>query len=420
MKSYWLAAVCCLVAAPMSVRAQDGDGTGTTQAAAVVLTLDDARMRARNGSPLDQLGAARLGEVEGRRADADLVVRDNAVLSGEFGPRIDSKPSASPKGSVGLEFFFDLGGGSEARNHGVDASLGRVRAETDDGKRELVYDVSVAWLRALWAKERGDLAVELETSSESLVSYATKQLEAGQISALTRNAAQADLGRDRSARQSISAENARAIGELRRLLGIDPMVTVTVTGDLTERKAFDLTALLRDGTVRPDLAILDREVDEAAADIDLADSLGWPKLGIGARFEQEEDGIQSVLGTLSLTLPFFDRAQGLRAQASGKMTRAKTERTILDASIPTEIRTLYDVYQQRVAAVEALEANGVGDFEANLKLGEAGLAAGELSILEVIVLRRALTDARAAYLDALLELGIARFDLERASGGFGT
>ena len=103
-----------------------------------MLTLDDARARARTGSPLDRLGGARLDEVEGRRADADLVVRDNPVLSGDLGPRIDSVPSASPKGSVGLEFFFDLGGGSGARNQGVDASLGRVRSETDDQKRQLV------------------------------------------------------------------------------------------------------------------------------------------------------------------------------------------------------------------------------------------------------------------------------------------
>lgn len=419
MKSYyWLAALCCLAAAPMAAHGQDGEGTQQVQQV-LVLTLDDAQMRARSGSPVDRLGGARLEEVEGRRADADLVVRDNAVLSGDFGPRIQSGPSVSPKGSVGLEFFFDMGGGSTARNQGVDASLGRVRSETDEEKREVVYEVSVAWLRALWAKERGDLAGELEVSSESLLSYATKQLEAGQISALIRNAAQADLGRDRSTKQSIAAENLRAIGELRRLLGIDASVAVTVTGDLTERKTFDLAALLRGGATRPELAILDREVDEGAADIDLADSLAWPKLGIGARFEQEEDGIQSVLGTLSLTLPFFDRGQGLRNQGSAKVARARTEKAILEASIPTEIRTLYDVYQQRVAAVDALEAGGVNDFEANLKLGQTGLAAGEISILEVIVMRRALTDARSLYLDALLELGIARFDLERAASGGG-
>lgn len=421
MRIYWLAAVCCLVVAPLSARAQDGEGTGggaTATAQSLVLTLDDARIRARNGSPVDRLGGARLDEVEGRRTDADRVVRDNPVLSGDLGPRIHSAgPSAMPTGSVGLEFFFDLGGGRGARNQGVDASLGRVRAQTDDDKRTLVHDVSVAWLRALWAKDRGELSVEVLRSSEELLTYATKQLEAGQISALVRNAAQADLGRDRAMKQSLAAEGLKAVGELRRLLGIDASVGVTVAGDLTERKVFDLASLLRAGTTRPDLGLLDREMDEGVADLDLADSLGWPKLGLGARFEQEEDGVHSVLGTLSLTLPFFDRGQALRSEASAKVTRARAERAILEGTIPTEIRALYDAYQQRIAAVESLEAAGVADFEANLALGVAGLKAGELSILDVLVLRRALTDARALYLDALLELGLARFELERAAGG---
>jgi cobalt-zinc-cadmium efflux system outer membrane protein len=383
------------------------------------LTRAAARARALRASPATELGAARVREAEARRVDASLVVRDNATLSGELGPRVHSDEKttdATPEGGAGIEFTFDLGGGRGARLRGVDAGVARTRAENDDARRRLVRDVSVAFARVLWADARIALAKELDQSGATMMRLAEKKFVAGEVSALARNAARADLAKLRADEKSLEAERTAALGALKSLLGVDASRELAPVGDLRSARAFDLDALLASANDRSDLRVLDADARQGQTDVELSDALAFPKLGVGARYAHEEPGVNALLGTLSITLPFFDRAEGLRAEGRARTDRARIERGLLARAVDAEVRTAFDVYATRSEAVSALEQGGVSEFEDNVELGQKGFEAGEIGLTDLLALRRGLNDARVAYLDQLLARAIAGFDLELASG----
>ena len=119
---------------------------------------------------------------------------------------------------------------------------------------------------------------------------------------------------------------------------------------------------------------------------------------------------------VSLPLPIFDRGQGRKRETRALADIARYD---LDA---TEQRLWqdFDVAEAKVRAagehVETYRTRILPKAEEALRLVRGGFEAGKFGFLDLVDTQRTLAEARLAYLDKLLELNLARADLEEMAG----
>lgn len=379
-----------------------------------VLTLDQALQLARERAPGIAAARTRIDEARGRLTGASVLLRENPVLESSAGRR--SFPGGDfVDADLGLSQTFELGGRRDSRIAGGEAAVARAEAESDEASRRLLREVALAFLRVLAAEEQVALARRSEEVAKDILHIAERRLQAGDIPQLDLNLAQAVISRARSDVCAAEGKHLAALGELRVLLGMDADERIAVRGDLKDRRRFALSDLMARAPERSDLRALAAERREADAAACLSSGLAWPELGLGVRYQREEQA-NILLGTLTLSLPAFERGQGLRAEAVARSRRLSLELEAGRRTARTEVRTAFDVYQRRVEAVEELEVNALPLLDTNEALAKRSYESGQIGLADLLVVRREVLGTRLQYLDRLLEAADAGVQLEASAG----
>ena len=128
-----------------------------------------------------------------------------------------------------------------------------------------------------------------------------------------------------------------------------------------------------------------------------------------------EEGDQIVLGGLTVTLPMFSNGQEQRAVGSARAARLRAELDAARTRVQLEVRTAFDAYNRRLAAVRMLEADAIPGLDENEQLTTRSFEVGQLGLPELLLIRREILDTRSQYLDALLEAALARIDLDASA-----
>jgi len=223
------------------------------------------------------------------------------------------------------------------------------------------------------------------------------------------NIARASLARVRAEREGAETSKVLALGELRQLLGVES--DVGVDGSLSPPGEMDVNAALQAATQRPELRVLEAGIQEAEAELRVGLSFSKPEYGVGVRYSREE-GDQIVLGGMTVTLPMFSKGQEQRAIGSARAARLRTELDAARARVQLEVRTAFDAYSRRLAAVRILETDAIPGLDENEQLTARSFEVGQLGLPELLLIRREILDTRSQYLDALLEAALARIDLD--------
>ena len=169
---------------------------------------------------------------------------------------------------------------------------------------------------------------------------------------------------------------------------------------------------------RPDLLLAQRGVVAALASADRyrKEVRPIPSVQLGA-YVTHESFSASFQGGVSLTLPLFDRNQGLigRAEATAEGQRALA--AAVETRILAEVRGAWRARADARQALEEFEASGVGATDELLERAEVSYkAGGSFSILDLLDAYRTIWDARAQKLALERTLADADTELARAAG----
>jgi cobalt-zinc-cadmium efflux system outer membrane protein len=383
-------------------------------AQSITLSLEEALARAREQAPAVSIARARIEEARGRLVGARIRFRDNPVVDVGTGPR-NTEAGTLTDLDVGFAQLFETGGQRAARIAGAEAGIARETAAADEARRLALRSVGLAYLRTLYAQERIELLRGSETVAADVMTVADRRNAAGDIAILDVNIAKIALARARAARLAAEAERTVFAGELQRLLGIPYGNSVVVAGSLRLQRQPELAPLLGAVSNRPDLRAMEADIRGAEADVRLGRATARPDIGLGARMKREE-GHKAVLGELTFTLPFFNQGQELRATGTARASRVRLELETTRALIESEVRSLFAAFAARQAALTTFEQDAMPGVDENDALARRSFEVGQISLPELLLLRRELVETRLEYLNRLLEVAEAAIEQDAAAG----
>ena len=384
---------------------------GVVAAQSRVLTLAEVLARARQQAP--QIVSARLAleETRGRLAGASLRFQSNPQVDAAVGNR-NGPDTRFTDFELGLGQTFEPGARRSARVAGANAAIAQTSANADEVTRTVLRLAASAYYRAVHANERIKLLSATSDLASAVYAAADRRYKAGDIAVLDVNIARASVTRVRAEREGAEASKSIALGELRQLLGLES--DVDVDGSLSRPGETDVNVALQSAAQRPELRVLEAGIQEAEAELQLGSSFSKPEYGVGVRYAREE-GDQIVLGGMTVTLPVFSKGQEQRAVGAARAARLRAERDAARSRIQIEVRTAFDAYNRRLAAVRMLETDAIAGLDENERLTTRSFEVGQLGLPELLLIRREILDTRAQYLDALLEAALARIDLDASA-----
>lgn len=385
--------------------------TGVAGAQGRSLTLSEVLARAREQAPDVVTARLAIEEARGRLVGASLRRQVNPELDTAIGNR-QGGGERSTDVDIGLSQAFEPGSRRRARIAGAEAAIAQSTAELDETIRLALRAAGAAYVRALHATARMRLLDVSQELAAGVYSVADRRYRAGDIAVLDVNLARASLARARAEREAADASRVLALGELQQLLRLDG--DVTVMGELATPASVNLFELLQSASDRPELRILEAAIREAEADVQLGRTFSRPDYGVGVRYEREE-GDQSLLGGLTLTLPVFATGQELRAVGTARAARLRTALDLARSRVQLEVQSAHAAYARRLAALRVLQDEGVPGLEESEQLTARSFEVGQLGLPELLVIRREILETRVQFLDALLEAALARIDLEASA-----
>lgn len=311
-----------------------------------------------------------------------------------------------------------------------------------------------AYVGAVRADREAEIARKNVTIAQQIVDLATARRDAGAGSEVDVNLARArQMESELQARRAdVTAVEMRS--ELARLCGLDtPPEQLVLAEALPEPTSWTLGADRLIAVAREhrlDLRAVRQSVDAAQARVGLERTRFLRSLEIGVsveRSEREKRGDRNWLAetawasaeagrltppslqpreplstdwvvgpTLGIELPLFDRNQAQIAIAEYEHQQARQALEALDRDVVQQAHVAIKRARTAVENARFYRDNFLPLQEKSLHLAQEAYRVGRTPLLAVLDVQRGLLEAKAGYISALADAGIAIVELERVAG----
>jgi cobalt-zinc-cadmium efflux system outer membrane protein len=389
-------------------------GHAQIQGDANVLTLEQALNRARLRAPILLSARARIEEARARLRGSSILLQTNPIVEGTVGQRF-SNPSNFTAADVSLSQDFEAFGRRGARIAGAQAGVSREIAASHEAARQLLHDVATSFAKALAANEKLNVLAAGDQLASAFLNTAERRFQAGDIPVLEVNLAKNSAARTHAALLSGRAELADALGVLRLLLGIPAEEEFSLSGDLKNFGKYELDALIRSAEDRPDIRVLESELEQALSEARLGRTFRSPDYGVIGRYQRDQ-GDNIAQAGVRINIPIFSRGQEQTGTGNARANRIRTELEALKNAIRNEIRSAFEVYTRRSEAAQELERRALPSLDENETLAGRSYEEGELGLAELLLIRRETLETRLLYVNTLLDAFVAGIDLQSKAG----
>ncbi|HZJ93434.1 MAG TPA: efflux transporter outer membrane subunit [Thiopseudomonas sp.] len=324
---------------------------------------------------------------------------------------------------------IDVFGGKQRALESASAKLEAAQVEAQGVRMRIIAEVARAWFSSVGAAQ--ELATQQATLAtlEHTVQLVQQRVAAGDAAAADVDTVYAQLAAAKAELPDIQARQRAAILSLSVLLGQTPEQALALLDAQPVRIALlpipvgERADILRR---RPDILAAERNLAASSADIGVATAELFPKLSIGLSggFQALSTGNwfaassrrSSVLPLISWRL--FDggrvRAEIRASEAAEQQAALAYEQAVLAALTDAE-RALSD-YQAGLASL-ALRKQALEASQRSYAHAQARYAAGDIALVELLTIERALHDSEALNTRAHTTAAIQLVALYKALGG---
>ena len=379
------------------------------------LTLESAIQLALEGNPELRGAAARVDAAAGRAHQSKLWSNPELTLSAEdwVVKRGDGFSDSKQMAGLGQAIPFP---GKKRLDRQIGVSGVRLSEAALSLRRvELIRDVKVAFCQVLAAERLLGVAGELVKVSESSAATARKRVAAGAAADQEQLRAEIPLEQARTELSSFEREAAAARQTLALLLGRPDLSEVPVTGALLETA--DLALLARDPAewLPTHPALVEVETGRSRAELELrrAQLEPYPDVRVdvaGGRIGESGESIVQL--GLSVPLPIIDRATGKKQEARANVRIAEAERAAVEQRLLRDWGTGSRRYRTAAEQVASYRERILPKATEALRLVRTGFEQGKFGFIDLLDTQRTTAEVRLAYQHRLLELNVARAELE--------
>lgn len=393
-------------------------------AASAPLTLEQAWEQAEQANPALRSAQANLAAVAGELNDARALLWNNPQIMAERRrreiPQATDPIQINREWSAGLAQTFEIAGQQGARRSAAEQSLAATREVIAETRRQLRAEVEQRFARALSLQ----LRIQTEEQALKLIEQASamvgKRVAAGEDSRLDGNLAKVEAERARNQVSLFREQLIQARAELASLLQLPAGNALEVAGALDPGAAtYTVEALLMAATSRPALRALDYREKAAKSRLDLERASVYPDVTVGltAAREGPADLREKVTGlSISLPLPLFRRNDTGIGRATTELTQTQVENQAARRDTRAQIVALWERLENLKARVQRLTESVLPSLEENRSLSDKAFQAGEISLMQLLLVSRQVLDGQRDLLDARTELRLAKIALEAAAG----
>jgi outer membrane protein, heavy metal efflux system len=261
------------------------------------------------------------------------------------------------------------------------------------------FATALYWQRVVQARE------EDVRSAANGVALAQARLAAGDTIPAEVAQAEMELRRAELERDNATSSAAQALDVLGMTLGDATLQVASLDGTLEETLTVPaLASLAARLEENPFLAAATAEIAVQRAQLDVVQAQRTPDVNLDLFYRRLGDRDNAFDMGVRLPLHVFDRGQGrlqaTRAELAAAEARARTVRNEQSLRLQTAHRKL----ARAVAAATLLRRELLPRAERVLQSAETRYRAGDMSLTELVPLRREWTRVRVEYLDALHEV----------------
>lgn len=384
----------------------------------IVITLHEAARRAVARSPRIEAALGEVARAKGMRAEGLWPFAANPVIDYARARRV-SAGSTTYNYEWSITQEVELGGQSFLRRSAASAFTRASLALVEDSRQRTALEARAAYVALSVAEARTTLMDSAAAFAERLAGFARRQFDAGEMNRLELNAAVLEGARARSAADRGAAEREASMADLRRVLGVggDSGIRTVDLPQVPDLVWSSDTALLRLARERrPDLLAGRESARGAQSAATLAGRSILPNLALSVSSGQE-GGTDDLRGVgVGLSVPLFFRQQAARGAAAADLANARAQLVTVERAVIAQLQTATAAYTRSHAAERRFATDVLGAATANVALTEQALREGEVSLTDVILLRRTAVDAQLEYLDVLTSSYLAWFDLAATLG----
>ncbi|MDF0546356.1 TolC family protein [Sphingobium sp. H39-3-25] len=363
---------------------------------------------------LEQAAKIRAASQDARQARA----LPNPIAGVEFeniGGSTAPGSSTQPQTTFTLTQPFEIGGKRSARIAAGKAGIAAAEAEGRLVQVDYAARLAIAYATAEATQQRLQLAEDDLVRANEDLRAAGALVQAGKEADLRLAQARASLSAATAVREGAIADLTEALANLSALAGVaEPYSSVDSSFLVSEALSGPVAGPMLDQS--PAVAVAKAERDAMAAQMRVEQVKPVPDIGLmGGLRRFGGTGDTSVVVGVTASIPIFNRNGG--GIAAAKERQGAAEQRLAGAMLDADAARRTAL--ARVTASQGrLRAAGDGEVAAAeaYRLGRIGYEAGKTSLLELLVLRRSLTDARALTIDARLARISALAALARIDG----
>lgn len=388
------------------------------------LTLEQAWNQAELANPALRATQANLAAAQGELTDARAPLWNNPQLATEWRkrsiPQTADPAQINREWTVGLAQTFEIAGQQGKRRSAAEQSLGATQEVIAETRRQLRAEVEQRFVQVLSLQ----LRIQMEERTLKLIEEAAtavrKRVAAGEDSRLDGNLAKVEAERAQNQVSVLREQLVQARTELVTLLQLPTDNLSEAGGYLDPSSAsYTLNELLDSAANRPLLRAFDYREKAARSRLDMERAAVYPDvtLGLSTAREGSADSRDIIAGlNVSLPLPLFRRNGTGIGRATTELTQVQVQQQAVQRDARAQVLALWQRWENLKTRVKRLSESVLPSLEENQHLSSVSFRAGEIGLLQLLLVNRQVLDGQRDLLDARTELRLTQVALEAAAG----
>ena len=369
------------------------------------LSLDQALEMAESLQPQLAEAKAMVAAAEGRARQAGAFPNPEAILGAQQLP-FSGDASNQKEYVAGVGQTIPLSGRlSKARQAELLDREVRVRG-LEVQLRDIRKRVRSAFATALYQEKAYQAQSEIHLHAGKAMATTQARLDAGDAMREDLARVEMDLARAKVELQRAESLREQALVTLASAMGDATLSVKSLAGTLDATFEIPtLESLAANLSAQPESAQAEADIRARTARVDLAKAERIPDVKVELLYHRLEASQENTLDVgLSIPLPLFNRNQGRLREARAEVVAAEARSRMTQNELTTRLRESYLQLTTALANSRTLKTEILSRADTVLKGGEARYAAGDISLAEILPLRRDWAAVQLSYLESLRDV----------------